>query len=485
MKRLLWLASALALLLALVPSAFAQEDEDLPLEYTFIDGTTFNYPGDFSIYREDDDGVFIANDVTDIYIFTLYERSQIRNNITNLPEALDAYLGDLTEFEPKDMTPMRVDGREVASFNFTLVNDSGSEYERTVYAIYVGENNTIAIVSVIPVRGRDITEEDRVLQIMGTIRYVDNSVGDNVLGNRVELPNEVVIEHRDDWSAQTLDGGTLLTRDDTEMRVLVFTTAELLERGMKDDPVDVLFALYEPFDESISFDASRISFPEIAGMEVTRYRYTDTRDGERVERIYFVFQLESGVFVIADVVTGDLLYSDQADVEEMLLTTRMQDEPPPYDLTMQSSYNLPTGATVRFPPNWTVVPGENDTVSINSVETNIFVLIYTEAEAQNLGYLDGDLADSLLQILSPLDTSLSFTRADVTPFTLEDGREAVRLDYIETNESGASYERFVVVMRLEDGSLVFAGVVPQPGLDEITPEMEALALAIIGTIRPV
>ncbi len=481
MNRLLWLA---LLLLLAVPLASAQEDdEDLPLEYTFIDGTTFNYPNDFSIYDEDNDGVFIANDVTDIYLFTLYERSQLRNNITNLPEALDAFLGDSVDFEPKDRERIRVGDRQVSSFTHYLLNDSGSEYERTVYATYVGENGTIAIISVIPVRGRDVTETERVLQIIESIRYVDNSIGDTVLGNAAELPNDALIEHRDAWQAESQEDGVLLSNEETDLRVRILTPEQLREQGMKDDPVDVLFALFSPLDETITFDASRISFPVVAGQEVTRYRFNDLRDGDRVEHIYFVFQMESGLFVFAEVITTDPLFGDEDAVEEMLLTIRMQGEPPPYSLTMESSYNLPSGATVRFPTNWIVIPGENDTVSINSVETSIFVLIYSEAEARDQGYLESDLTDTLLTILSPLDTSLSFTRDDVRLITLDNGRQAVRLDYLETNEEGFSYDRMVIVMRLADGSLVFAGVVPQPGLEEITPEMEALSLAILSTLR--
>jgi hypothetical protein len=481
MKRLLWLVPLL-LVLILGSTVSAQDDQPLPLEYTFIDGTRFNYPTDFSIYDEEDDGVFIANDETDLYIFTLYERSQVRNNINSLPEALDAFLGDNADFEPKDFVPVRVDGREVASFTHTLENDSGSEYQRTVYAIYVGDNGTIAIISVIPVSGFEITETDRVLEIIGTIRYVDNSLGDTVLGNAVDLPNDVLIEHRDAWTAEVLDDGALLRNDRTELRLTLLSAQDLGERGMKDDPVDVLFASFQPFDETLTFDASQISFPVVAGREVTRYRFSDVRDGQRVEHIYLVFQMDNGLFVVADIVTTDPLYTDRNAVEEMLLTLRMQGEPPPYRLTMDSSYNLPTGATVRFPDNWVVIPGDNDTVSINSVETNIFVLIYTEADAREFGYLDGDLVDSLLVILSPLDESLSFSRADVENITLDDGREAVRLDYTETNESGASYDRIVIVSRLGDGSLLFAGVVPQPGLDTLTPETQALSLAIISTI---
>jgi len=481
MKRLLWLA--LLLWMAAGSLVLAQDDEALPLEYTFIDGTTFNYPSDFSIYDEEDDGVFIANDTTDIYIFTLYERSLARNDINSLQEALDAFLGSTVDFEPKDFVPVRAAGREVASFTHMLENDSGSEYQRTVYAIEVGGNGTIAIISVIPVQGFDITETDRVLEIIGTIRYVDQSLGDSVLGNSVDLPNDLLIEHRDRWTAEPQDDGVLLTNAQTEMSIQVLTPQQLSERGMKDDPVDVLFASYQPFDESITFDASQISFTTISGREMTRYRFSDVRDGQRVEHIYLVFQMPDGLFVITEIVTTDPSYGDQADVEEMLLTFRMQGEPPPYSMTMSSSYNLPAGAAVRFPDNWVVLPGENDTVSVNSVETNIFVLIYTEQEAQEFGYLDGDLTDSLLAILSPRDTSLSFSRADVTMITLENGREAARLDYLETNEDGVSYDRIVIVMQLQNGSLVFAGIVPQPGIETITPEMEAVALAILSTMQ--
>ncbi|MCA9914840.1 MAG: hypothetical protein KC496_15915, partial [Anaerolineae bacterium] len=181
MKRLLWLA-LLLWLLVIAPLSLAQENEDLPLQYTFIDGTTFNYPGDFSIYDEEDDGVFIANDVTDIYVFTLYERSQASNNVTNLPEALGAFIGDNWDYEPADATMLEIGGQEVATFTYFPLNDSGSEFERTLYAMYVG-NGSIAIISVIPVQGRDITEPDLVLQILETVRYVDTSGGGTVLGN--------------------------------------------------------------------------------------------------------------------------------------------------------------------------------------------------------------------------------------------------------------------------------------------------------------
>ncbi len=482
MRRLLWLA-LLLWLLAIVPLALAQENEDLPLQYTFIDGTTFNYPVDFSIYDEEDDGVFIANDVTDIYVFTLYERSLASNNITNLPEAIDAFIGDNWDYEPSDAVAMEVGGQEIARFTYYPENSSGNEFERTLYAMYVGENGTIAIVSVIPVNGRDITETERVLQILETVRYVDTSGGGTVLGNAVDLPNAALIEHRDSWQATSLEEGVQINSENTRMSIQVFTPEEVRERGFKTDSIDILYGLFAPFDENIGFDSSRLAFPQLAGREVTRYRFTDVRDGERVEHLFLVFEMDSGLFVFVDIATTDPLYRDEVAIEEMLLTIRMQGEPPPYRLMMQSSYNLQTGATVRFPNNWTVLEGDNDAISINSVESNLFVLIYTEAQAQENGYLDGDLTDSLLAILSPLDESLSFTRDDVFPITLDNGNEAVRLDYRETNDSGVSYDRIVVVQRLQDGSIVFTGLVPQPGLDEITPEMEAVTIAIIGTIR--
>lgn len=482
MKRLLWLA-LLLWLLAITPLAVAQENEDLPLQYTFIDGTTFNYPGDFSIYDEEDDGVFIANDMTDIYVFTLYERSQARNNVTNLPEAIDAFIGDNWEYEPSDATILEIGGQEAASFTYYPENSSGSEFERTLYAMYVG-NGSIAIISVIPVSGRDITETERVLQILATLRYVDTSGGGTVLGNVVDLPNEALIEHRDSWEAAAQEDSVLLTSENTEMRVQVFTREEISERGFKVDPIDVLYGLFAPFDENIDFESIRLTFPQLAGREITRYQFTDVRDGERVEHLFLVFEMRGGLFVFVDIVTTDPLYRDEVAVEEMLLTVRMQGDPPPYRLTMQASYNLHTGATIRFPNNWTVIESEdNDTISINSVESNLFVLIYTEAEARENGYLDGDVVDALLAILSPLDESLSFSRADVMLITLDNGNEAARLDYRETNESGVSYDRIVVVQRLEDNSIAFTGLVPQPGLEEITPEMEAVTIAIIGTLR--
>ncbi|MCA9911922.1 MAG: hypothetical protein KC496_01175, partial [Anaerolineae bacterium] len=328
-----------------------------------------------------------------------------------------------------------------------------------------------------------ITEPDLVLQILETVRYVDTSGGGTVLGNRVDLPNDALIEHRDSWQATTQDDRVLLSSQDTEMQVQVFTPDELDQRGIKPDSIDVVYGLFAPFDANIDFESSRLTFPQLAGREVTRYQFTDVRDGERVEHLYLVFEMRSGLFVFVDVVTTDPLYRDEVAIEEMLLTIRMQGEPPPYRLTMQASYNLHTGATIRFPNNWTVIENENNTISINSVESNLFVLIYTEADAQDNGYLNGDVIDSLLAILSPLDESLSFSREDVSLITLDNGNQAARLDYRETNESGVSYDRIVVVQRLEDGSLAFIGLVPQPGLEDITPEMEAVSIAIMGTLR--
>ena len=76
---------------ALIGTSQAQ---DFNQTYTFIDGTTLDYPDSFVQYNETIDEFFIANNVIDMYIFTLYEYTQRTRELDTLEDALDWYFND-------------------------------------------------------------------------------------------------------------------------------------------------------------------------------------------------------------------------------------------------------------------------------------------------------------------------------------------------------------------------------------------------------
>lgn len=476
MQRLNVLGLLGLLLLILPTAAFAQED--LTEEYTFLDETTFNYPSDFNIYNEESDGVFMANEFTDIYFFTLYERTQTDREIQNLGQALDLFLGDAAEFEPKDGEVLFMEGREIFTFSYIAESDSGFQFERDLYALYVGENGTILLVSVIPGEGlSETTQEDLVLDILRTVRVAGTSLD---TGNVLQLDNDVLLDYPESWQP-TEDADNALTNGSTRLTVQVFTSQQLQAEGFKNDPIDVLFSLYARSGTEVAFDASRIQFDTLGEREIVTYRFSDEVEGRAVERLYITFFLQDNLLVFADIVTDDAAFADEEAVLGILGTLRPAGEVTPTTQEMTQSFILYGGATISFPDDWRAEERDETAVTLNSLETSVFILAFTpdEAQAQNL---DGDLANALLEVVAPLDETVVLKYEDIVPVEIRDDIEAVMATYTETTEDGDSYQRNVYMLRLSDGTTLFVGVVPQPGVDMLADEAIDEVLDILATL---
>ena len=471
------------IILWLIVMGITTPAQDFEQTYTFIDGTTFDYPANFSSYNETIEEYFIRNSTIDMYFFTLYEQTQATNSISTLPEAIDWYFGefDVNEvtFDVGDERVVNIFGREAARYELTVERDDGSTYQRIVIALEIGDNGSIAIVSTIPIRTELVNDEELMLQIISTLRAEDFADLGDSLGDTIEIDDDYILQYPPDEYTLTLDGDTpLLERDGSVIIVDIKLEDDLAEDGIKNYPVDLLWYIHSLKNAQTPFEANDILFQTISTNEIVRYRLV-TQDEQNLE--IWVTRRNDEAMAVIDVINPQAI--DEADVLRLVQTIRPEDAAPPYSLLpMGNTYRLPENINISYPMNWR--PDDDDTedtfVDLVSIDTRIFLFPFNETDSENRDYTD-NLADALLSIVEPLDENVIIRRSDVTEITLPSGLPAASAVYTETNE-GFSYERMVVVVGLPDGSVVFAGVVPRFDETQLSDDARSRALAILGTM---
>lgn len=451
--------------------------------YTFIDGSTITFPDSFNIYNETTDELFIRNSTIDMYIFTMYTYTQRNNDIETLPQALQWYFdeydtnGDIA-FNQRDTQNINIFGREALRFDTQFARDNSS-VERIVIALRVGDNDTIAVISTIPVGGDIVNDEELMLQVIRSLDTVD--VGDLAisLGETIELGDGYILQYpADAYTIVEDDGVALLERGDSVIIPSIKLADDIAADGVKNYPVDLLWYLHSLKNSATPFEAQNIMFQTVGTTEIVRYPFS-TQDGQNME--LWVLQRNDDAMAVLDVINPQAI--DENEVLQLAQTIRPADAPPPYSLLpMDSTYRLPENVNISYPVNWR--PDDEDTtdsfVDLVSVDTRIFLLPFNPQESADNGY-SANLTDALLSIVEPLDENVIIRRSDVSEITLPSGLPAVRADYIETND-GFSYERMVLVVGLPDGSVVFAGVVPRFNIVELSEDARSQALAILGTL---
>jgi hypothetical protein len=474
----------LILLLLLSFMGIAQAQASLSESYSFVDGTTINFPSDFLVFNENYDSVSMANNQTDIAISVVFARNIESQGLETLPQILDSYFSNPEVYNIGAEEAIVVGERDAIRFTRTVEGETS--YSEIYIALPVGDNQSVAIVRIQPNVERgifELSEEDIALQIVASIHY-ENIRGDlsTDLGNVFVFGDGLLIEHTAVWTADA--AASTLRSNFASIQLLAFTPEELSASNRKADPIEVLYyEVFHPSDETIVFNPEDLVFENIRGLEGVRYALIDTVEGEPVQRIYFVSLLENGTVAVLDIQTRvgfDIL--DDSETEDMIQTLRPVGTLPPVTMmALGSSFNLASGATLRYPDYWRARSVEGG-VSLDSLEVNVYIQSFTADEAEDENYSD-DLADALIELAQPLDSSIELNDDDVVEVTLENGRPAVQLTYTETEE-GRSYPRRVMLISLEDDSLVFVSIKPQEGISELTAENSAEVSAILNTISP-
>lgn len=452
-------------------------------EFIFVDGTVIRYPSQFLIYDQSYDRMFMADDQTDIYIYVLYPTTIQRHNLDTLAKAMNFYFDNETVYQPGDEEPISIGGREGVQFRYTVEQDLS--YDRWYVALPVQNGESIAIMRVQPNIDQDITQDpdtELALAILENAHFVDFRANlQTVLGNSMPVDEDWMIEYGDNWRANT-DNQTL-QRDETEIVVDVYSPAEIEALDLKNDPIELLYYdVYAPSDSTIAFDPTTINFERIGAHDGVRYQYFDTVDGEAVQRAYFLAPLGEGSVLALLMVSpvGSLILQD-SEVRDMIQTVRPSGTLPPLSMMeLNNGYILNDLIEIRFPDYWHLRENDNNTITLATLDTNLYIAPFNANYVAEQGY-SGDLATALVKITTPQDDSVILNPDDVLIGTLENGHAYAELQYMETYDE-RTYPRIVWLIALEDESLIFIGVIPQPGVEAIAATALAESLAIANTI---
>jgi hypothetical protein len=470
----------LLLLLSLMGIAHAQILSD---SYSFVDGTTINFPSDFLPFNENYDSVSLANNQTDIAISVVFARNIESQRLETLPQILNFHLANPEIYSIGAEEAILLGERD--AIRFTRLVEGENPYSEIYIVLPVGANNSVAIVRIQPnVEGGvfELSEEALAMQIVESIHFEDiRGTLSTTLGNTFVFGDGLLIEHTGVWTADAASSS--LTSDFATIHLLAFTPEELAASNRKADPIEVLYyEVFHPNDETLLFNPEELVFDTIRGREGVRYAVIDTVDGEPVQRSYFVSLMENGTVAALDIQTRvGFAILDDPDTADMIQTLRPEGALPPVTMmALGSSFNLPS-ATVHYPDYWRARPAEEG-VSLDSLDVNVYIRAFSADEAADENYPD-DLSKALLELTEPIDSSIELSADNVVEVPLENGRPAVQISYTETEE-GRSYPRRVMLILLEDNSVVFVSIKPQEGVIELTAENEAEVRAILNTISP-
>lgn len=159
----LFLAAFFLLGLLTALPALAQEVE-LDETFTFDDGTTFQYPGDWTLEAEEDSYVTVYSDLTQIYIVEAasFEDAGFTAD-DNLEDAVEAYFDSIYEdelkFSARKLESIEIDGREAVRYDYD------DTYGDSAIQIAVRfSDGSFGLVDAISLEG-DLSEEDVVLAV--------------------------------------------------------------------------------------------------------------------------------------------------------------------------------------------------------------------------------------------------------------------------------------------------------------------------------
>lgn len=457
-----------AIIIVLLLVGLVSAQEDFPEEYIFVDGTVVNFPSDFLVYDEDYEDMYMANGSIDMRFYIVYARTIQSQELDSLPIILEWYFGDDT-YEIGEEEAITIGEREGIRF------ETGDD---TLIVLPVGENGSVAVVTI----QLDGGDEDLALRIIETLHYESLSTGiETVLGNSFTVDDSWMIEYPDTWTANTIEQN--LMRDDVSMKVEVYSAEEITALDLKNDPIEILYyELFAPVDDSIEFDPSAIVFLNVRGLEGIRYRFADTVDDATIQRVYFLAPLNTEDVLAVEIIApiGSNILQDD-DVQDMIQTIRPEDTLPPIEMmALDNAYILQDIGEMRFPAYWRIREYDDGAIGLSTLESNLYFVPFSSSISTQRDYPD-DLVSALLDIVSPLDESVVLNPDDVEVGTLQNGNPYAQTSYIETNET-RTYPRIAMVVLLDDNSLVFIGIIPQPGIDDISEATLNEARAIINTI---
>lgn len=292
----------LSMLFALPLIAAAQ---DLSKTYMFDDGTTFDYPDDMEIYNEEDDSVSMRNDVIDIYIFTVFESTQEREDVVgDLPAILDLFIGDLTDFRPRDADPFELDdGREAFRFEYLVEPEDADPFERLLVILPLEDSPTVVVASVIPPSGRTLNRaaERLALEIINTMRFEGDSTPPD--GDMFTFGDGLTVELLEGWTAEDTDNGINLQSDDVLISVLPLTTQYIEANDLGTELDEILLNFVTPLDESIRIRSGMIEPVELSnGVEGVGVLYPENNDGDAYDRLVVVFRLDDDTVIFSGIV---------------------------------------------------------------------------------------------------------------------------------------------------------------------------------------
>lgn len=472
-----------AVIMLIIFVGLVSAQDDFPEEFIFVDGTIVNFPSDFLVYDEDYDDMYMANESIDMRFYIVYERTIQSQNLDSLPVILEWYFGDIDAYQIGAEDVITIGEREGIRFSYK----TNSNIQRTLIVLPIGDNGSVTVVTIQPNTDNvdeDVADETLPLQIISTMRYENLGTRfETVLGNSFVLDEQWMIEYPDTWTANTIE--QRLAREDVSLSVSVYSAEEISALDLKNDPIELLYYdLFAPVDTSINFDPSAIVFLNIRGLEGIRYRLSDTVAGETIQRVYFLAPLNETDVLAMEITApvGSNILQD-TDVQDIIQTIRLNDTLPPIEMmAFDNAYLLADVAEMSFPAYWRLREYDDGEIGLSTLESNVYIVPIESDLSTERGYPD-DLADTLLNIIVPLDESVVLNLDDVEVGTLQNGNTFAQISYIETSEI-RTYPRTVMIVLLDDNSIIFIAIIPQPGINNIPDQALNETRAIINTITP-
>lgn len=157
----------IALLLSAAIPALAQ-DIDLSETYTLDDGTTFQYPGDWTLENAKNSFLNVSDDQTQLFIidpvsledFGFSDDADLRDALTGYFE--DIFAGQI-KFDKKKLQDLEIDGREAVRYDYEDPEGDGA----LLIALRLSDGS-IALIDSVSLDG-ELTEADTVLAIAATL----------------------------------------------------------------------------------------------------------------------------------------------------------------------------------------------------------------------------------------------------------------------------------------------------------------------------
>lgn len=441
----------IALMVVLVvghPSANAQRDDGLPNQYTFEDGTTINYPAEWSadwIEEENYIYLYLRNPDTEMYVYPydtawLQEKEILAGDLLAFMESTVDFLDDST-FDPSLAVPTTVGAMRGMIYSH-MVEWEGSEIEH-LWIVLQLSNGTIFSTDAYAFNTPMVEVRDLVLEILGSFQA--GAAATYAWEGAATLDYPVAWE----YTVEEDTGELQLAGDNLGVEIDLYYAGYLQDQGVT-DVEGLMEVMFDPFDEDqFAYDAANLEIIQLGGRDAAVYRFQDEFEGVAFDHVMVAFISAAGEGVYTNVYP---LEGSELTNEALALSVLGAFAEQEFDLSQ--TVTLPRFGTMTVPASWTVDSDEND-VFLTGDNLYIATGALSAADLEGIGVTsEVNLLQALFGVYEPDGTfdAGAAQKQIVGDYTLYWYR------YLDVNDEGEDYERVLAVYRTPSGAMVAADI---------------------------